>query len=123
MTPPIRPITGETCTARRVLVIRLREIEVHHLDLAAGYAFADIPAEAAGVILNDVSAYLDGLGTAPPVELRDPDGAVTARFGGPARERRTVTGTTAAALGWLTGRTRGQGLAAAGGLPELPGWI
>nr|WP_246114021.1 hypothetical protein [Streptomyces montanus] len=32
----IRPFTGELCTPRRILVIRPRELELHHVDLAVG---------------------------------------------------------------------------------------
>lgn len=54
----IRPFTGELCTPQRILVIRLRELEVHHVDLAVGYTFADIPGPARDMILADVAGYL-----------------------------------------------------------------
>ncbi|WP_017615112.1 maleylpyruvate isomerase family mycothiol-dependent enzyme [Nocardiopsis salina] len=119
----IRPVTGELCTPRRVLVIRLREIEVHHTDLAAGYTFGDIPDAGVQVVLADVSAHLSGSGDAPSVEVRSPDGAQLAAFGTAGPDRPVITGSAADTLGWLTGRTRGEGLRAPQGLPALPGWI
>lgn len=119
----IRPITGEVCTARRILVIRLRELEVHHTDLASGYTFGDTPDAALQIVLADVSAHLRASAAAPSVEVRSPDGALLAAFGAAGPDRPVVTGSAAAALGWLTGRTRGEGLRAPHGLPLLPGWI
>lgn len=119
----IRPITGETCTPRRILVIRIRELEVHHTDLALGYTFADMPDPVLRTVLADVSSHLRGTGAVPAFEVRDPGGDRLTSFGGSGADRRTVTGTAADTLGWLTGRTRGQGLSCPHGLPELPGWI
>jgi maleylpyruvate isomerase len=116
----VRPFTGEVCTPERILVIRLRELEIHHTDLDLGYGFADIPAVARDIVLDDVTGYLDRSGTAPDLVLRDEAGATVHRFGtgGP-----TVTGTRADALAWLTGRSTGHGLRATTALPALPPWI
>lgn len=119
----VRPITGETCTPRRILVIRIRELEVHHIDLALGYTFADMPSPALRIVLADVSSHLRGTGAVPAFEMRDPNGELLTSFGDSDTGGRTVTGPAADALGWLTGRTRGRGLSCPQGLPELPGWI
>ena len=119
----IRPITGETCTPRRILMIRIRELEVHHTDLALGYSFTDMPAPVLRTVLADVSSYLRGTGAVPAFEARDPSGELLVSFGDGDAGRRAVTGTAADTLGWLTGRTRGQGLSCPEGLPDLPGWI
>ncbi|MEU9234703.1 maleylpyruvate isomerase family mycothiol-dependent enzyme [Streptomyces subrutilus] len=116
----VRPFTGELCTPERILVIRLRELEVHHTDLDLGYGFADIPRPAADVLLDDVAGYLAAADGTPPCTLRDDAGAPVAAFGsgGP-----VVTGSRGALLAWLTGRSAGEGLTAAGPLPALPAWI
>jgi maleylpyruvate isomerase len=116
----IRPFTGELCTPRRILVIRLRELELHHVDLAIGYGLDDIPASALEIILADVLGYYAEAADVPAFTLRDGQGTVRARFGtgGP-----VVSGSRAAALGWLSGRTAGSGLVSTGELPELPGWL
>ncbi|GGU69975.1 maleylpyruvate isomerase [Streptomyces albospinus] len=117
----IRPFTGELCTPQRVLVIRVRELELHHVDLAIGYEVADIPASARRIILADVLGYYAEADGVPDFTLRDHEGAVLARFGtgGP-----VVSGTPADALGWLAGRTSGAGLhSTTGQLPVLPPWL
>ncbi|MFI1966487.1 maleylpyruvate isomerase family mycothiol-dependent enzyme [Streptomyces pathocidini] len=118
----IRPFTGELCTPERILVIRLRELEVHHADLDLGYGFADIPDAALRTITEDVAGHLAQATAATTFELRDEQGAPIHRFGtgGP-----TVTGTRPDVLAWLTGRSAGEGLTTADGaaLPALPGWI
>ncbi|MDA2803591.1 maleylpyruvate isomerase family mycothiol-dependent enzyme [Nocardiopsis suaedae] len=122
----IRPFTGEDCTPRRILVIRLRELEVHHADLDMGYRLSAAPQEATRVVLEDVVRYFAGREGAPSVDLRDDDGALVGALGveeGAGSARRTVTGTPGDLLGWLAGRTGGEGVACPEGLPELPKWV
>ncbi|MGP3980316.1 maleylpyruvate isomerase family mycothiol-dependent enzyme [Streptomyces sp. KR80] len=116
----IQPFTGEVCTPERILVIRLRELEVHHTDLDIGYGFSDIPQPALGIVLDDVTGYLAPADETPHFVLRDENGEVIHRFGtgGP-----TVSGPRAAVLAWLTGRSAGEGLTSTAPLPVLPGWI
>lgn len=40
----VRMRTGELRTPGALAPTRLRELEVHHVDLTAGYTFADVPA-------------------------------------------------------------------------------
>jgi maleylpyruvate isomerase len=123
----IRPITGEVCTAERVRLIRLRELEVHHVDLDLGYGFHDIPAPALDLILADVAGTLARRADMPRLLLRDPDGRTIHRFGpgGPDGSAATVTVTAsrADALAWLSGRAVPAALACPAGLPRLPRWI
>ncbi|MGG2460872.1 maleylpyruvate isomerase family mycothiol-dependent enzyme [Streptomyces sp. RGM 3693] len=117
----IRPFTGELCTPQRVLVIRIRELELHHVDLDLGYRVADIPAPARAVILADVLGYYAQAADVPDFALRDDAGAELARYGtgGP-----VVSGSPADALAWLSGRSTGTGLrSTTGPLPVLPRWL
>ncbi|MFE3323273.1 maleylpyruvate isomerase family mycothiol-dependent enzyme [Streptomyces sp. NPDC059176] len=116
----IRPFTGELCTPRRILAIRLRELELHHVDLAIGYGFHDIPATARDIVLDDVLGYYAEADGVPRFTLRDGRGAELARFGtgGP-----VVSGERADILAWLAGRASGDALETTGRLPELPPWI
>ncbi|MFE0376905.1 maleylpyruvate isomerase family mycothiol-dependent enzyme [Streptomyces inhibens] len=116
----IRPFTGELCTPRRILVIRVRELELHHVDLDIGYGFADIPASARQTILADVLGYYAEAEDVPDFMLRDGAGALLGRFGtgGP-----VVSGTPADGLAWLAGRSDGARLAATAELPVLPRWL
>jgi maleylpyruvate isomerase len=105
----------------RGVVASLRsELEYHHVDLAAGYAPDDWPAEFVATDLRRVIALMDHRADAPPVTLIAAAVAVAAvRVGtGPPVD---VTGPPAAILAWLSGRGDGSGLDAGGaGLPSLP---
>ncbi|MFE2375745.1 maleylpyruvate isomerase family mycothiol-dependent enzyme [Streptomyces sp. NPDC059398] len=116
----VRPFTGELCTPRRILVIRLRELELHHVDLDIGYGWHDIPASAREIILADVLGYYAEADGVPDFTLRDTGGAVLGRSGagGP-----VVTGSPADALAWLAGRSGGAGLTSTAALPVLPPWL
>ncbi|WP_406141607.1 maleylpyruvate isomerase family mycothiol-dependent enzyme [Streptomyces sp. NBC_01089] len=116
----VRPFTGELCTPQRILVIRLRELELHHVDLDIGYGWHDIPASARQIILADVLGYYAEADGVPDFTLRDPGGDVLGRCGtgGP-----VITGTPADALAWLAGRSGGTGLTSTAGLPGLPPWL
>ncbi|WP_405782632.1 maleylpyruvate isomerase family mycothiol-dependent enzyme [Streptomyces sp. NBC_00859] len=116
----VRPFTGELCTPQRILVIRLRELELHHVDLDIGYGWHDIPASARHIILADVLSYYAEAGGVPDFTLRDSEGELLGRIGagGP-----VVTGTAANALAWLAGRSGGTGLGPAAALPALPPWL
>ncbi|MEU0784653.1 maleylpyruvate isomerase family mycothiol-dependent enzyme [Streptomyces sp. NPDC006173] len=116
----IRPFTGELCTPRRILVIRLRELVLHLVDLDLGHEIDGIPPYVRDIVLDDVLGYYARADGVPPFVLKDADGAQLARFGhsGP-----VVRGTRAALLAWLSGRSDGASLAASDELPDLPPWI
>jgi maleylpyruvate isomerase len=119
-TAKIRPFSGELCTPGRILVIRLRELELHHIDLDLGYGFGDIPQSTLEIILQDVTGHFRQVDGMPDLLLRDSGGAVIGKFGtgGP-----SVSGTRPDVLAWLTGRSAGEGLHSATALPSLPRWM
>jgi maleylpyruvate isomerase len=103
---------------------RLREVEVHHADLAAGYAPADWPEAFAQRLLHEVTTGLAARADAPAMVLRfdgrrhelvvgDPDGAPT------------ITGPAHGLASWLIGRGGGETLAVTpdGPLPNPPEWM
>jgi maleylpyruvate isomerase len=100
-------------------VIRLRELEVHHADLALGYELSDIPADVLEILLEDVTGHLLSTHAAPDLELRDERGdlVLAHETGGP-----VVRGRRSDLLAWLTGRSPGTGLGPQP-LPVLPPWI
>ena len=116
----VRPITGEVCPAERVQLIRLRELEVHHVDLGLGYGFNDIPRPVLDLILADVAGSLAQRADMPDLLLRDPEGRTVHRFGagGP-----TLTMSRADALAWLSGRAVPPSFAHSADLPRIPNWI
>ena len=122
---PVRTRTGEVCTAGRVVFIRLRELEVHHVDLDAGYRFADIPVEVATAVIDDILSAVgarQGREAVAPVRLAATDVEVERELGvgGP-----LVTGSQAELLGWLSGRLDGSGLTVVGAdqVPAAPHWL
>ncbi|KRE92573.1 hypothetical protein ASG76_16535 [Nocardioides sp. Soil774] len=101
-----------------VPLMRVREVEIHHADLGAGYAAGDWP-EAFRVLL------LDSMTKRPypqPFSARPTDLDRTWHYGdgegGP-----TVSGTSADLGWWLTGRGTGAGLTSdTTDLPEVESW-
>ena len=101
--------------------VRTREVVYHHVDLDAGFTFADVP----DVLLRA------GLDECPPrLAAAAPGALVTCTFAdGSRREVRIgdgavpVRGRAADVLAWLTGRSDGAGLETDGAaLPTLPSW-
>ncbi|MBM0235802.1 maleylpyruvate isomerase family mycothiol-dependent enzyme [Micromonospora sp. STR1_7] len=103
---------------------RLREIEVHHLDLAAGYRVADWSEAFAHRLLHEVSTHY-GNRPAPPSMVLRFDGSqhelvIGDRVGAP-----IVAGPAPDLAAWLIGRDGGDALAVTpdGPLPTPPEWI
>lgn len=97
---------------------RLREVEVHHVDLAAGYEPADWPEAFTHRLLHEIATELHGVDlTAHANNLGHP---LTIGSGGPP----TISGPAATLAGWLTGRVADPELTVepAGPLPTLPDW-
>lgn len=104
---------GRTFPAVAVPSMRLREVEIHHADLAAGYSCNEWDPEFA-LLLVDAMAMRDPAGAPFQVVATDCDRSWTFGDGGP-----TVSGHAAALGWWLTGRGAGEGLTSNHG--ELPG--
>ena len=92
----VRPLDGEPVPAHRLAWARWREVEVHAVDLDAGYRPEDWPAPFVDRLLAELLARHD----LPPL-----DG---------------ITGPPRALAAWLAGRSSGAGLS--GNLPVLPEW-
>ena len=101
---------------RGVLPSMRRELEYHHVDLAAGYQPADWPADFVATELSQVTARMDRRADAPPMTLAG-HGMLHIGTSPPV----DVTGPPAAMLAWLTGRSDGSGLdTASAALPTIP---
>jgi maleylpyruvate isomerase len=101
---------------------RLREVEVHHVDLAAGYTADDWTEAFAQRLLREIVAGSTATGTAPLV-LR-PDGlGHTLHIGDPAGAPE-VAGPIRSIAAWLAGRSDGAGLSVSpeGPLPTPTRW-
>jgi maleylpyruvate isomerase len=101
---------------RRALPSLRRELEYHHVDLSAGYQPADWPDDFVAAELPRVIAMMGGRAGVPPMTLAGP-GRLHIGASPPAY----VTGSPAAILAWLSGRSDGSGLHADGAvLPVVP---
>ena len=105
------PVRGAVASLRS-------ELEFHHVDLAAGYAPDDWPAEFVATELPRVTALMSHRADAPSMTLIAAAAAAVRIGTVPPVD---VTGSPAAVLAWLSGRGAGSGLdTGATGLPSLP---
>lgn len=119
---------GAVYPVRRVLWARLREVEIHHVDLDVAYAPAHwAPQFTERVLANATTAFRE-LEAPPDFDLHAVD--TDARWQlGPEPSPVVVSGAQAALLAWLIGRSSGDGLAvdAPTGhrtpLPVPPPWL
>lgn len=123
-TAEVRGLRGAAHPAWYTLWRRLSELEIHHVDLDAGYRPADWPADFTEQFLREAPASFSGPDS-PAALLRTTDAGTEHRIG-PAEQAPTVTiaGPSRALLAWLLGRSDGGSLVAtpAGPLPPVPPW-
>jgi maleylpyruvate isomerase len=126
-TVPVRTLNGPPFPALGVLDRRLSEVEIHHVDLGAGYAPSDWPADFVADALPRVADALAGRGDAPCCAVRADSPPHQQFLIGPDQAGQppvTVHGQPADLLAWLLGRGDGTALTVvpAGPLPALPAW-
>jgi maleylpyruvate isomerase len=120
----VRTRQGRPIPATEVIWMRLQEVEIHHVDLAAGYHRADWPSNFVARLLPRAAADLTkAIAAAPdPVpafEVHTTDTDFTASVGAGSPDH-TITGSAPDVLAWLLGRSEGADLS--GALPTLPSW-
>lgn len=104
---------GQTFRAEWLPLLRLREVAIHHVDLDAGYRFADIPDEVVALLLTEQVRRLRADAGAPDLVITTDEGD---EF--PVGQATTpVSGPRHAVLAWLT---RGLSDGVRGDLPTLP---
>jgi maleylpyruvate isomerase len=112
---------GPDFSLRNVVLMRLREVEIHHADLGTGYTADDWPADFRAILLESMTKRP----YPAPFDVRPTDLDHTWHYG-PSHEegsRPVVTGTSAALGWWLTGRGAGEGLTSdSNDLPEVETW-
>lgn len=122
----VRMLYGPPFPALAVLDRRLSEVEIHHVDLAAGYSPADWPAEFVADALPRVADSFTGRNDAPRCVVWADGTPGSFRIGPEQAEspRVHVHGEPTGVLAWLLGRGAGSGLSASSGatVPELPPW-
>ncbi len=108
---------GPTFPVRRVGMLRLIEVEVHHADLGCAYSATDFSATLTEHLLDRRHKELDNAGVSLRVTPVDGQPWSTGS-GGP-----EVSGSTADLLWWLLGRGDGTGVTCSEGqLPDLGRW-
>ena len=124
----VQGLTGPPIPGRGVLDWRLREAEIHHVDLAVGYRPGDWPGEFVTASLPGVAAEFAGREDTPSCLLQ-PDGSGLGPFQigaeQPTGQQVLVRGSPARLLAWLIGRDDGSGLRVSPDgavLPVLPPW-
>jgi maleylpyruvate isomerase len=123
----VQGLTGPPIPSRGALDWRQREVEIHHVDLAAGYRPGDWPEEFVTASLPGVAGEFAGREDTPSCLLQ-PDGSGQGSFQigpeRPATPQALVQGPPASLLAWLIGRDDGSDLRVPGGgaLPVLPPW-
>lgn len=96
--------------ARAVLSARLREVEIHHVDLGLDYTPAHWHEDFSGRVLDGATRAMTVAGDAPAVRLHAVDTDRTWELGAADAGSPLVAGPQAALLAWLIGRSTGDGL-------------
>src|SRR5215467_12062228 len=101
----VQMLTGAPFPARGVLDWRLREVEIHHVDLATGYRPADWPEEFVTDNLPEIARSFAGREDTPSCLLRPADGFGPLQIGPvdpeqPASPGVSVSGPPAVLLAW-----------------------
>ncbi len=99
--------------ARFLPFMRLREVVFHHVDLDAGFTFADVESDVTLAFVEDMVRRLRANPETPSMTIRTDEGDAWSIGDG----QPTVSGSRAAVLGWLA---RGQTDGVVGPLPTLP---
>jgi 2,3-dihydroxybenzoate-AMP ligase len=119
----VRSALGRPLPAVEVPWMRIREVWLHAVDLDAGAGLSDLPPEVVDALLDDATGTLSAKDSCPAAVLRPTDREGTWSLG-PTADAVELTGTAADLLGWLIGRTDGDGVTASDGkVPVPPPWL
>ncbi len=119
----IRTALGRATTGAEVPWMRVRETWVHTLDLDAGARADQIPEAITVALLDEVAQTVGSREDSPSIGLEATDGDRRWVLGH-GDDPIVLQGTKAALLGWLLGRSSGDGLAASNGVvPDPPRWL
>ncbi|MDP9394743.1 MAG: maleylpyruvate isomerase family mycothiol-dependent enzyme [Actinomycetota bacterium] len=114
--------TGLEVRGRDLPLLRIRELEIHHVDLGVGYTPAHWSTAFATRTLDQVAPFFRTERVCP---VRALHGSATSRTWEVGAAGPAVTGPEAALLGWLVGRADGDGLTTDTGapVPPAPSWL
>ena len=115
-------LRGATAYGWEIPLIRVREVEIHHVDLAAGYTPEQWNDAFAARTLDQLAPFFRSARDCPVGVLVATD--VDARWD-VAADGPELAGPVTELAAWLVGRSPGGGLAArpAGAVPPAPRWV
>lgn len=118
----VRTATGRDVPAGQVPWLRVREVGIHAVDLAGPVTFEAFAPDVLEALIDDVATFRAGRGSDPSVRLRIDGGRDWVLGAGAVVE---VSGSRAALVGWLTGRSEGADLDVEGAdtVPVLGRWL
>lgn len=118
----VRTATGRDVPASQIPWLRVREVGIHAVDLAGPVTFEAFAPDVLEALIDDVATFRAGRGTDPSVRLRIDGGRDWVLGAGAVVE---VSGSRAALVGWLTGRSEGADLDVEGAdtVPVLGRWL
>lgn len=118
----VRTATGRDVPASQIPWLRVREVGIHAVDLAGPVTFEAFAPDVLEALIDDVATFRAGRGTDPSVRLRIDGGRDWVLGVEPVVE---VTGSRAALVGWLTGRSEAPDLRVEGSqaVPVLGRWL
>lgn len=115
-----RTTGGPTLPVDAVPLMRLREVEIHHADLALGYSPDDWSSGFAEVVVTGMVKRLD---PAEGFRVAPLDSDRSWEVGDAGEDSPVVTGPVAHLAWWLTGRTPSELVSCSRGeLPQVGGW-
>jgi maleylpyruvate isomerase len=125
-THTVQPTVGPEMHAAQVMWLRLREVEIHHVDIGAGYGPADWSEAFAVRMMHMLVKDMADRSDAPGVRLQVPEIGHDLSLGPSSPSTSSpdgapvVSGPAWAMVAWLIGRSGGEELT--GALPPVPVW-
>ncbi len=115
-------LAGRNASGADLPLLRVREVEIHHVDVSAGYSPAHWTPAFVSRTLDQLTQFFRDERDSPVAILAATDTASTWRV---AENGPTLTGPQSALLAWLTGRSTGDGLEfdSPGPVPAAPTWV
>ncbi|MGW1675430.1 maleylpyruvate isomerase family mycothiol-dependent enzyme [Streptomyces sp. NPDC002324] len=121
----VRTARGRRVPVSEVPWMRLREVWVHAVDLAAGTSFAAVPRAVCAALVDDVAGTFHARRDFPPVKLQAGSSGRTWVLGAPGTTSPSVVcGDLPSLAAYATGRPApGPLRGARGSVPKLPAWL
>jgi maleylpyruvate isomerase len=116
--------SGATAAGWEIPLLRVREVEIHHVDLGAGYTTADWAPAFAVRTLDQLAPFFRAGRDCPVGTLVASDSTAGDGRWQVAAEGPELAGPAVELAAWLIGRSRGEGLelSPAGPVPVAPRW-